>query len=99
MVCFHAQQACEKILKAFLLAAGKSAPRSHDLVLLPRSCALVDPCHTLNAYAARSRYPGESYEPGEEEARKAVETARAIHAAILERIHGTGGRPTGQDAD
>ena len=30
-VCFHAQQACEKALKALLAAAGTETPRTHNL--------------------------------------------------------------------
>ncbi len=34
LVCFHCQQAVEKLLKAFLVAGAHFAPRTHDLLLL-----------------------------------------------------------------
>ena len=37
-VCFHAQQATEKVLKAFLVHHGKRPPRTHDLVALLARC-------------------------------------------------------------
>jgi len=33
-VCFHAQQAAEKLLKAFLVYRGQLPARTHDLVVL-----------------------------------------------------------------
>lgn len=33
-VCFHCQQAAEKLLKAFLAARGTPPPHTHDLLLL-----------------------------------------------------------------
>lgn len=35
-VCFHAQQAAEKYLKAYLVLQGSIPPRTHDLGLLLR---------------------------------------------------------------
>ena len=32
--CFHAQQCCEKLLKALLIQRGVSSPRTHDLLAL-----------------------------------------------------------------
>ncbi len=32
VVCFHAQQAAEKLLKGFLVHGGRSARKTHDLV-------------------------------------------------------------------
>lgn len=37
-VCFHAQQAGEKLLKAYLLARGMAPERTHDLVKLLSGC-------------------------------------------------------------
>jgi HEPN domain-containing protein len=41
-VCFHAQQAAEKFLKAFLVSRGHLPPRTHDLVALLADCAEAD---------------------------------------------------------
>ncbi|MBU0616165.1 MAG: HEPN domain-containing protein, partial [Planctomycetes bacterium] len=33
-ICFHAQQAAEKMLKAFVVSRGQAVSRTHDLVAL-----------------------------------------------------------------
>ena len=75
--CFHAQQAVEKILKAFLVSRGKAVPRTHNLVALldgavelePSIADLQEACSLLTPYAVDLRYPGDIgiVEPGEAE--------------------------------
>ena len=65
-LCFHAQQAAEKAVKAVLLAYGVSPSRTHDLafiidslpvdVSLPPSLLLLP---VLTKYAVQHRYPGQ----------------------------------------
>lgn len=94
-VCFHAQQAAEKLLKAFLVHHGHLPPKTHDLLFLLRSCMKLDPtlslldedCRGLNAYDAGVRYPRRAIREGE--ARRMAEAARRVRAAILERLPGT----------
>jgi HEPN domain-containing protein len=43
IICFHAEQCAEKSLKALLLAFGQAPPRTHDLVLVHRTIASVEP--------------------------------------------------------
>jgi HEPN domain-containing protein len=65
-LCFHAQQASEKALKAVLLSKGIVFPRTHDLAylmdLLPQEMtvapAIID-LPSLTKYAVQERYPGE----------------------------------------
>jgi len=65
---FHAQQAVEKSLKAVLVHAGITPPRTHDLVSLHNMCAQqaqihldrIDVCARLTPYAVDHRYPVES---------------------------------------
>ena len=65
--CFHAQQAVEKILKAFLISRGAAAPRTHNLVALldtavelePSTVDLKEACSLLTPYAVDLRYPGD----------------------------------------
>lgn len=63
-ICFHAQQAVEKILKAALLSQGVDPTRTHDLVALamalqkisldlPLSLEIIA---QLNPYVVQSRY-------------------------------------------
>jgi HEPN domain-containing protein len=64
-ICFHCQQAAEKLLKALLVAAGVKPPRTHDLeelaALLPSSQPLPveiqDACAYLSELAVIPRYP------------------------------------------
>jgi len=66
VVCFHAQQAAEKALKAAMLALGLEALRTHDLDLLLASLEETDPgwkalqemCESLADFAVAPRYPG-----------------------------------------
>ena len=81
-LCFHAQQAAEKSLKALLLACGMTVPRTHDLAflmdLLPPDIRLppsmVD-LPTLTKYAVQQRYPGETGPVTQREHALAVELA------------------------
>ena len=65
-LCFHAQQAAEKAIKAVLVHNGVRIPRSHDLTyllgLLPDGLtippALLE-VPVLTRYAVQQRYPGE----------------------------------------
>ena len=65
--CFHAQQAVEKILKAFLISRRAAAPRTHNLVALldaavehePSTADLKEACSLLTPYAVDLRYPGD----------------------------------------
>jgi len=64
-ICFHCQQAAEKLRKALLVAAGARPPRTHDLEelasLLPSSqplpAGIEDACAYLSELAVIRRYP------------------------------------------
>ncbi len=79
VVCFHCQQAAEKLLKAFLIAKNRPAPRTHDLLLLLEEAlksgdeaeSLRDQLALLMPYAVEIRYPDEWFEPSVEDAREA----------------------------
>lgn len=72
-ICFHAQQATEKYLKAFLVLHGRPVPRSHDVADLIKRCADIDPslgellpyASSLNLFGVEIRY-----EPSKEEAER-----------------------------
>jgi HEPN domain-containing protein len=93
IVCYHSQQAGEKLLKALLVYHGSTPQRTHDLGALLTSCREVDPevgvsaddCDLLSDYAVTARYP-EDIPPSEDEARAAVAAARRIQAGILSRL-------------
>ena len=92
-VCFHAQQAAEKYLKAYLVFQGDIPPRTHDLVLLLRLARDFDPtldaqrndCDLITHFAVDARYPT-VVEPDEAVARSAVAAAERIRTAIRQRL-------------
>jgi HEPN domain-containing protein len=65
MICFHAQQGAEKLLKGFLLSRQRSVPRLHSLVKLLALCSAYDAkledlrrgCEELDGYYIPARYP------------------------------------------
>ena len=69
LLCFHAQQAVEKAIKAVLLFYGEKAPRTHSIEALVEIAAkhieipeIVEESTELTLYASGTRYPG-GYEP------------------------------------
>ncbi|MFH0823828.1 MAG: HEPN domain-containing protein [Pseudomonadota bacterium] len=90
-VCFHAQQAAEKLLKAFLVYQGRVPPRTHDLSALLANCmelhnemeSLASDCRKLSAYAFQSRYPDALFEPTEDDGLEMVTAAERIRDFIL----------------
>jgi HEPN domain-containing protein len=90
-VAFHAQQACEKSLKAFLAWYDKPFRKTHHLEEIDEACLAIDPslrgsidrAVPLSEYAWRFRYPGEPYEPTVAEAESALAIARDVYGAVL----------------
>ena len=94
IVCYHAQQAAEKALKALLTAYGVPFPKSHDLVLLNRLLpSTVDVgvqsrvLAELSYFAVGSRYPGELEEYSHGLAEKLSQHARTVHSVSADLIH------------
>ncbi len=93
-VCFHAQQAAEKRLKAFLVYHGAQPRKTRDLVALLAECVRFDSsletlepeCRKITYYAIASRYPADLTEPGEAEARELVTIAYRIKTEIASRL-------------
>lgn len=91
-VAFHAQQAVEKYLKAYLVQLGIDPPRTHDLITLfdlikPHDDSLTplrESARPLSPLAVQVRYP--FAEATVEEAREALGYAENISAAIRERL-------------
>lgn len=90
-VCYHAQQAAEKFIKALLVFHGQPPLRTHDLVALLAACvplnsalsARQQDCQKLSYYAVAVRYPSDLYEPTETDARQMIEAAHRVRAEIL----------------
>ncbi len=91
-ICFHAQQAAEKYMKAYLLTKSIDLPKSHDLEYLLAVCADNDKdfekldIGNLTDYAVSVRYPDDFYTPSFEEAIKASELANNIKQFVSKKI-------------
>lgn len=105
-VCFHAQQAAEKMLKALLVFHGVQPWKTHDLMALLEECLARDPhvgevranCLVLNPYSIDVRYPEPLPEPGQSEGRMAIEAAERVFSAIRRHLpapHGDAGTEEG----
>ena len=64
IICFHAAQAVEKLLKGFIISNGKTVERIHDLDILHQAVAGIDvsfaeiksECVFLNTFAQNIKY-------------------------------------------
>ena len=98
-LCFEAQQAAEKALKALLIYRSGDYPRVHAFTLileqLEQHVAVPEPIRELvelTDYAVQMRYPGDYYPVSEEEYERALELAeralRWVRSQIGEREEG-----------
>ncbi len=93
-IAFHAQQASEKALKAFLAWHDRPFRKTHSIEEIGRVCAGIDPALApfvdsaapLTEFAWKYRYPGDTGEPSQDEAARAVEIATALVEAVRARI-------------
>ena len=91
--CFHAQQAVEKLLKAWLTLAEQPIPRTHDVEELADLCTVhgLDlesiELETLSTYAVEIRYDADFW-PAIEDARDALATAELIRVMVRKAIGG-----------
>jgi HEPN domain-containing protein len=94
-LCYHAQQAAEKALKALLLKKVGTFPYIHDLAELLNQVekagvsvpAAIRECAALTEFAVAGRYPGIDEPVTREQWRRAVDKASAaiewVHAILL----------------
>lgn len=93
-VCFHAQQAIEKLLKGLLVANGRNISKTHDLVklltdvadIIPELLPFEEQLEDISEYGVGVRYPDDFYEPTLDEAHRAFELALKIKAIVLDKI-------------
>ncbi len=83
-LCFHAQQAAEKAIKAVLVAKGTPLHRTHDLAFLldhlPVSVPIAPAIRnlpSLTKYAVQMRYPGATIPATATDRRRAIKLATA----------------------
>jgi HEPN domain-containing protein len=90
-ICFHAQQASEKYLKAFLAYHDVDFPRTHDLDYLLLECQKLDKdafqidFKSLTDFGLSVRYPDDFYIPDEKEALEYRDTALLVKE-IVDRL-------------
>ena len=90
-ICFHAQQASEKFLKAFLAFSDVDFPRTHDLDFLLLECQKLDKdafrvdFKSLTDFGVSVRYPDDFYIPDEKEALDYYSIALSVKE-IVERL-------------
>lgn len=93
---FHAQQACEKCLKAALAADGAEVPRTHDLLRLvelleARGISIPARAHWIDAlspYAVEARYG--MVEPGKLDRQRTLATIDEVLAWAGLRVGSAG---------
>ena len=85
IICFHTQQAAEKMLKCFLVVHSIDIPKIHDLNVLWNMCLEIDEkfdgifstVTSLNRYSVIPRYPNE-LQIEDHDAAKALENADTV---------------------
>ena len=99
-VCFHCEQAAEKLLKAYLVWKKGFYPKTHSLIQLLHLCRMEDsnfedlaePCELLDQFYVATRYPdapigtGPAGSPSRPDAEKAMSAATSIRAFVESRI-------------
>jgi len=92
--CFHAQQAVEKSLKAFLVYRNVEFVWSHRIRYLLNLCVQCDEAfiqwrveaEPLTEYAVQFRYPHPEPEPSPGESQIALQVARKVYDFVLDRL-------------
>ena len=104
---FHAQQAAEKFIKAFLVQHQIPFPKSHDIAVLRQLVARVDApladrlaaADALTPYGVEFRYPGDLPSVSRDEGETALRLAEETRALIMEslRPYLDAGRPGSEE--
>ncbi|MCD6342794.1 MAG: HEPN domain-containing protein [Spirochaetaceae bacterium] len=92
-LCFHAQQAVEKGLKAILIKNNVEPPRTHNLIFLLNQVSKIQDIPekaasiiNLEEYSVLTRYPGDYQPIGEDEYKASVRTAEEALGWIVESL-------------
>ena len=93
-VCFHCQQAVEKLLKAFLISKGVEIRKTHNIEYLLVECSdfdsdfsEIDP-KNLSDFGVDVRYPGDMYVPSDDETLEHKEIAENIKELVENKLSG-----------
>jgi HEPN domain-containing protein len=87
---FHCQQAAEKAMRGLFVFDAETFGKTHDLRALgdrllarhPELARHVDDVAALTEYAWRFRYPGELFDPPEDEVRESLAAAASLVSAV-----------------
>ena len=91
-ISFHAQQAVEKYLKAYLIFNDIDFPRTHDLDYLLLECQKIEnetfniDLKNLSDYGVSVRYPDDFFVPGVNETKEYIELAKEISQIVEAKI-------------
>lgn len=91
-VCFHCQQAAEKLIKAYLVSKNIDFAKTHDLEHLLDLCSKQDEefkkidVGNLTSYAVHIRYPDDFYVPVINEARECFKIASNVKDFVLRKL-------------
>jgi len=89
-ICFHAQQAVEKFLKAFLVFQNIDFPRTHDLEFLLSECQKIDQSGfdfgSLTDFGVSARYPDDFFVPDKEDTILYLKIALQVKKVVEEKI-------------
>jgi len=92
-ICFHAQQAVEKYLKAFLVYNNVDFPRTHDVDFLLIECKKIDSKDfdvefgSLADFGVNIRYPDDFYIPDKEETIQYRDIAHTVKNIVEKKIN------------
>ena len=94
IVCYHCQQAAEKYLKGYLALKGEELIKTHDLIILNKTCQKYDKdfkrieeaCLILTDYGVNVRYPF-PMDINESDMHVALERTHEIKEYILVKVH------------
>ena len=90
--CFHCQQAVEKSLKAFLIAHRIEIRKTHNIEFLLAECKNIDEEFkeidpgNLSDFSVEIRYPGDSYNPSDDEVLKYKEIAFKVKELVDQKM-------------
>jgi HEPN domain-containing protein len=93
IACYHAQQAAEKWLKAYLIAYNISFPFTHNLARLIILCQKMDAAFTalepiadlLTPYAVEARYDNDFW-PTVETVQEAYDAIQVVRQFVMQRL-------------
>lgn len=91
-ICYHCQQAVEKVLKAFLIKNQIEPEKTHNLEFLLEKCILINPefpafdFKNLTYYAVEARYPDDYINPDLDEVKYYIESSKEIVNEIKKMI-------------